>query len=233
MMERNVRYYGSNIDLPIVIPLRAGPLTMNYVSGNLRQIRYQNSEILRNIYIALRDHNWDTIENEISNEVFDIEDDSFNIKYKVVNKKDNIHFTWLANIIGTKEGKLNFSFEGEVLDDFKTNRTGFCLLHPIKESAGKTFRITQPEGVVVEGVLPIHIISEQPIPFFTDMLSMEYELEPGVKVKLEYTGELFEMEDQRAWTDGSYKTYTTPQRLPIPQEFIAGTKIINPILSHS
>lgn len=225
MLERNVIYYGSNLNLPEVIPLRAGLLTMYYVGGNLRYIRYRDSEILRNIYIALRDHNWDTIRNDISQEKFKIEKDSFNIKYNVVNRQDNIHFTWQANINGTKEGGLNLSFEGEVISSFKHNRTGFCLLHPIKESAGKTFKVTQPEGVVKEGVLPIYIISEQPIPSFTDMISMEYELQPGVQVKLEFKGDLFEMEDQRAWTDSSYKTYCTPQYLPIPQELQAGTKI--------
>ena len=36
---------------------------------------------------------------------------------------------------------------------------------------------------------------------------------------------LFEMEDQRNWTDASYKTYGTPLALPFPAEINVGHKI--------
>ena len=41
--------------------LRAGPLRMLYDNGGLRYIKWGEREILRRIYIALRDRNWETI----------------------------------------------------------------------------------------------------------------------------------------------------------------------------
>jgi hypothetical protein len=38
-------------------------------------------------------------------------------------------------------------------------------------------------------------------------------------------GDIFEMEDQRNWSDLSYKTYCTPLALPFPVTLEAGTKI--------
>ncbi|HLZ08231.1 MAG TPA: hypothetical protein VKT80_06580, partial [Chloroflexota bacterium] len=42
--------------------------------------------------------------------------------------------------------------------------------------------------------------------------------------------DVFEMEDQRNWTDASFKTYSTPLRLPIPVEITVGTKIAQSIV---
>jgi len=38
-------------------------------------------------------------------------------------------------------------------------------------------------------------------------------------------GEVFEMEDQRNWTDASFKTYSTPLALPFPVEVAEGTTV--------
>ena len=35
-----------------------------------------------------------------------------------------------------------------------------------------------------------------------------------------FNGETFEMEDQRNWTDASFKTYCTPLSLPYPIKII-------------
>ena len=45
------------------------------------------------------------------------------------------------------------------------------------------------------------------------------------KCTLIFSGELFETEDQRNWTDASYKTYCTPQILPSPATIRKGDKI--------
>ncbi|MBK7134423.1 MAG: hypothetical protein IPH69_16850 [Bacteroidales bacterium] len=47
---------------------------------------------------------------------------------------------------------------------------------------------------------------------------------------LDYFGEIFETEDQRNWTDASYKTYCTPLSLPYPVKVEKGEKIIQRIV---
>ena len=37
------------------------------------------------------------------------------------------------------------------------------------------------------------------------------------------------MEDQRNWTDASFKTYGTPLELPFPVEVVSGTKIVQTV----
>jgi len=46
--------------------------------------------------------------------------------------------------------------------------------------------------------------------------SLSWTLEGEISAFLKFSGEVFEMEDQRNWTDASYKTYCTPLDLPFP-----------------
>ena len=47
----------------------------------------------------------------------------------------------------------------------------------------------------------------------------------GGEIVIRFEGDLWEMEDQRNWTDASYKTYSTPLRLPYPVEIHEGDRV--------
>src|SRR6185503_13427410 len=47
----------------------------------------------------------------------------------------------------------------------------------------------------------------------------------GGEVRFTFTGDLFEMEDQRNWTDDSFKTYSTPLALPWPKDAVPGQSL--------
>ncbi len=49
-----------------------------------------------------------------------------------------------------------------------------------------------------------------------DLRAIEHEFAPGARVECRMEGDAFEMEDQRNWTDASYKTYVRPLALPWP-----------------
>lgn len=55
MLSQSILYYGTEVPLPERIPLRAGPLQMVYDEADLRSIRLGEWEILRRIYVAIRD----------------------------------------------------------------------------------------------------------------------------------------------------------------------------------
>ena len=83
--SENVRYYGKDEPLPDQIDLKAGPLNLFYEAGDLRYIKYGDKEIIRRIYVAVRDRNWDTVQPALSNVSMNIADDTFNINYSVSN----------------------------------------------------------------------------------------------------------------------------------------------------
>ncbi len=214
-------YYGIASTLREPIPLRAGPITMLYEDGDLRYISVGSHEILRRIYVAVRDRNWDTVGASISIQDKEIQTDSFFIRYLSHHQKDDIDFAWDGTISGDADGTLHFSMEGKALSTFWRNRIGFCVLHPMS-CAGAICKVRSIDGSVLEGIFPIEISPHQP---FREMRAITHIVRPGLQAEVRFSGDTFEMEDQRNWTDASYKTYCTPLSLPFPVEIPVGTQI--------
>jgi hypothetical protein len=58
-----------------------------------------------------------------------------------------------------------------------------------------------------------------------NMRVISHEVVPGCSAEVRFEGDIFEMEDQRNWTDASFKIYCTPLELPFPVEIKEGTTI--------
>jgi D-apionolactonase len=217
-----VLYYGEEKPLPKAVPLRAGPLTMIYEAGDLRYIRLGDKELVRRWYSATRDRNWGTLPVVLKNEKLEIGEDSFQIRYEVENKQGDIDFVWQGEIKGDNQGTITFSMDGVARSTFLRNRIGFCLLHP-SEVAGARGRVTQADGTLIEKNFPRYIQPDAP---FLDIQSLAHEVTPDIWARLDFEGDVFEMEDQRNWVDASFKTFCTPLRIPYPVEIPAGTKIV-------
>ena len=114
---------------------------------------------------------------------------------------------------------------GQALRNFRYCRIGFCVLHPT-EYAGRPYQGAASSGVIT-GELPKTIGPQRYegglyFPLFEAVSSLKVSLANGVEAKFDFEGDLFEMEDQRNWTDGSFKTYCTPLSLGYPHTASAG-----------
>lgn len=213
---------------PEPLRLRAGPLTMVFepATAFLRRIGLEKVEVIRGIYAAVRDRNWGTALPIISNLKSQISNGSFALSFDAECRQDDIHFRWRGEITGAADGTLNFSFDGQALTTFFRNRIGFCVLHPVRECAGARARQTRTDGRIVECRFPEAI---EPQTFgrssFQDLRAVAHEVARGLWAEVEFKGDVFEMEDQRNWTDASFKTYCTPLALPFPVEIRAGTRV--------
>jgi D-apionolactonase len=221
----NPLYYG-NIDKLSISrvekELSAGPLSLLYEDGGLRYIKLGSREIIRRIYVAVRDENWNTIPSKITNLHIESSNDRFDISFDVHNKRDEIDFLWRGTIRGEDDGTITFSMDGEALSTFKKNRIGICVLHPIKECAGSPCLIEKIDGSIESTSFPRYISPHQP---FLDLKAISHQVVEDLWAKVRFDGDIFETEDQRNWTDASYKTYSTPLSLPFPVEIRKGTKV--------
>ena len=85
-MNTNILRYGSPDKLPEARVLQAGPLTLLYEAGDLRYIKLGDKEIIRRLYIAVRDQNWGTVTGAIRNEEVKQNADSFEISDESVHR---------------------------------------------------------------------------------------------------------------------------------------------------
>jgi hypothetical protein len=193
--------------------LQAGPFSMIYQNGFIRRLSHGDNEILRMIYFALRDEHWGTFHLHIEDEKINITPNGFSIEYNAFNKKNEQRILdWHATITGESNGTITFRLEGKVLEDTLKNRAGFCVLHPLKQVAGIDCKIVHTDGKQTEGKFPFYIAAKNP---FVDIAKMKWHSE-DLDLELKFEGDIFETEDQRNWTDASFKTFCTPLSKPFP-----------------
>jgi D-apionolactonase len=219
-LDMKTLWHGNHYENDNRIALRAGALSMIYENGNLRTISDGRKELIRMIYSAVRDKDWLTINPVITDEEFEIKHDSFRIKYHCRYTSGGINFSAWYTIEGGSDNSFNFSFEGEALETFEKSRIGFCVLHPVENCSGKPCTISHSDGNSEILTFPVYISPDQP---FTDIKGMKWDVGESV-CRLNFSGDVFETEDQRNWTDASYKTYCTPQNLPCPATMRKGDK---------
>ncbi|MFQ3647381.1 MAG: hypothetical protein SNJ83_00845 [Aggregatilineales bacterium] len=201
--------------------LDAGPLSLQFEYGVLRYIRLGGVEALRQIYSAVRDHNWGTVPGVLSNLIVTQHDDRFEVTFDCAHQQGEVHFVWRGAITGDADGTLRYHMAGEALSTFRRNRIGFCVLHPM-QCAGAACRILHTDGTQTDARFPVAIAPHQP---FFDIRAVQHEYAPNCWLEVRMEGDTFEMEDQRNWIDASFKTYCTPLALPFPVTVPAGTRI--------
>ena len=211
--------YGKDEPLPRRHDLRAGPLTAVLEGGDLRYVKLGEDTVVLRLYAAVRDRNWNTIEPRFLSYELEQHDDGFTVRFVAEHVSDEVDFEWQGSIAGTADGVITATMDGVARKDFLRNRIGWCVLHPM-ELAGVSATVETPEGTV-EGRFPELISPHQP---FIDMQSISHRTSIG-EITIRFEGDLWEMEDQRNWTDASYKTYSTPLRIPYPVQLQAGDRV--------
>lgn len=216
----NVVRYGSEQPLAEQMILRAGPVSVMLENGDLRYVRLGDEVIVLRVYGAIRDRNWDTIEPRFTRYEVAKTRGGFKVSYDAECVGGDVDFRWTGTFAGDRDGTITCDFDGVAHSAFLRNRIGWCVLHPMT-LAGLPAVAETPEGAVV-GEFPEAIMPWQP---FKDMRVLVHPTWNGGLVTIEFDGDLFEMEDQRNWTDASYKTYSTPLRLPYPVQLNSGDRI--------
>jgi D-apionolactonase len=230
VLTKNVMYHGRDEPLPERVPLRAGPASLFYEGGDLRYLRLGGREIIRRIYVAVRDRNWGTVPAKLSKVDLLDQRDAFRICYEAEHREGNIHFVWRAEVVGEASGRITFTMDGQARSTFMKNRIGFCVLYPIRECAGVPCRARRADGAVLNLNFPRLIAREQPMAGLNNLIALAHEHISGRWIELKMSGDVFEMEDQRNWIDASYKLYCTPLRLPYPVEIRAGQRVFQQIV---
>ncbi len=217
--SRAIALYGTE---ETVVPhrvLRAGKLSAELEAGNLRYIRWDGEEVLRAVSFIVRDKDWGTYNPTISRLDVSETENRFRVTFHAVAADAVQSFAYEAVIEGSAGGWLTFAGKGKTDGGFLTNRTGFVILHPIDGIAGVPVTIEHTDGCTIEHRFPDIIDPVQPM---MNLRALTHHTSGGARVVTLMEGDTYEMEDQRNWTDASYKTYVRPLAKPWPYLIPAG-----------
>ncbi|MFF1385120.1 hypothetical protein ACFVWT_16280 [Arthrobacter sp. NPDC058288] len=211
---------------PRIRKLAVGVWTAELIGDELANISYGGRPVLRAIKAVVRDHEWRTFAPSVRDVAELKDDDGISLRIHV-----DYAAPGTAEVADTPgagpayEGMLmlritpatvEVSFSGRAKTAFRRNRIGLVVLHPTSE-AGRDVNVVSPDGTATSGAFPTDI---RPDLVFTDISSLEW-ADAGTAFDLGFSGDIFETEDQRNWSDGSFKTYSTPSALPIPVDVAA------------
>jgi hypothetical protein len=179
-------------------------------------------EIVRGIYGAVRDPSWGTIEPRFASYEVRDDGDAFEACFRAecLRQADGVDIAWTGSISGTRDGTIRFIFEGLVRRPFLTARIGLCVLHPPR-LAGERVEVQTPFGIT-RGRFPDLVTGFMP---FSNVIRIRHDILRVHETQITFAGDMFEMEDQRAFTDASFKTFSRPLALPCPYLVDAGTPV--------
>ncbi len=222
MSGRDFLLYGTSQIEPEARLLRAGPLSAEFINGNLRTLSYEGVEVLRAISYLVRDKDWGTYAPRLSNLNFVESGENFEVSFDAICEGPDEGALALRASITGGPNRLIFDVSAVPSADFAVNRCGFCVLHPIAGLAGSPVAVEHVSGEIIEATFPDLIDPWQP---FKNMRAITHQVMEGVAAECRMEGDAFEMEDQRNWSDASYKTYVRPLELPWPYVLKGGVEV--------
>jgi D-apionolactonase len=220
--SRRLLQYGYAAEPPARIPLRAGPWSMDFLDGDLRNLSLNQTEVLQRLCVLVRGPEWETLPRVIVCAEVEARERSFTIVCDCESRVGEVDFRWRLRAEGSEQGEVRYRFEGVALSSFYANRIGICAIHSTAGFCGKTISVTMLDGATKRILLTNEIA---PWPIFTDANSICYELADLPPIRLRFSGDSFEAEDQRNWGDASFKVYSGPLRLPHPYLVEKGSSV--------
>ncbi|MFD0043621.1 hypothetical protein ACFVGV_00370 [Pseudarthrobacter scleromae] len=199
--------------------LHFGPWAAELRGEELADIRYRGNPVLRGMRAVVRDHNWLTLTPEVQSLRTERSPEQLTTVLETTWHNEHSRYRGITTLVMDHNG-LSLSFRGTAVEDFSSNRIGLVVLHR-PDDAGRPVIVTSPDGSTTSGTFPRNISPHQP---FMNIAAMAWDRDNTAFV-LDFEGDVFETEDQRNWTDASFKTYGTPLSKPFPVAHAAGDEV--------
>jgi hypothetical protein len=208
----------------------AGLLRIDVRRIELGSIRAAGVELVRRAYFAVRDPAWGTIEPEILDRELEHSNGGFALRARCRYVAEPIDLDAELEISSDDGTLLRLSSTAVARSAFAYNRIGFCIHHPPGELAGATLVLGEDETVEIpRQVLPQMLTGGTLNPAVGPFRRLVVTGTSGARVEFRFIGEEFELEDQRNWTDGAFKTYGTPLELGPPMPLARGDRLTQSI----
>lgn len=202
-----------------IMHLNSGPWSAELRGDELVDLRHRGLPVLRGFRAVVRNHNWLTLTPGIMSSHIEESPDSLRVVLDVAWKGYTARYAGSVTLLFQPDS-VTLSFQGAAVEEFASNRIGLVVLHR-PDDAGRPVTVTSPDGNRTEAAFPTHISAHQP---FKDIAALDWERD-HVAYRLDFDGDVFETEDQRNWTDASFKTYSTPLSQPFPVTHRAGDTV--------
>jgi D-apionolactonase len=193
-----------------------GDFTFDLARAAVRNVRYKNTQMIDLLYTAIRPWDWSTLNPDEHSEDVKVSGDVC-----VITIKDVFAGALDARteITVSKDNKFTVAYELRGLAEYSVNRWGICFCLNSANWMGSTVHSQGNDYKLPAAISPQRVVDGITQGLFPAANQMHFVAPDNRSIKVNSTGKVLEAEDQRNWTDNTYKIYSGS--LSEPRPFIA------------
>ena len=190
-----------------------GGFTLDLAREAIRNVKYQGVQIIDLLYTAIRPLDWSTLKaDEYLADVQIVSSDC------VITVKEIFDSALAAEtkITLSENNTFSVSYELKGLSENQLNRWGICFCLNTAEWMGSSVRSSGNTYSLPQNIAPQRVVDGVVQGLFPASNEMHFVAPDNRNLKVVSTGKVLEAEDQRNWTDNTYKIYSGSLSEPFP-----------------
>ena len=182
-----------------------GDFTLDLAEAAVRNIAYKGAQLIDLLYTAIRPWDWSTLVASSH-----AEDVNVNGAHCIVTISDTFAGALEAQTIITLTTDNTFSVDYQLkgLAEYSVNRWGICFCLHSGDWMGSTVNSSGNTYKLLQDISPQRVIDGVTQGLFPASNEMHFVAPDQRFIKATSTGKVLEAEDQRNWTDNTYKIYS-------------------------
>lgn len=197
-----------------------GDFTFDLARAAIRNVRYKNVQIIDLLYTAIRPWDWSTLDADEHSEDVKVTGDAcvITIKDLFVEALES-----RTEITISKDNKFTVAYELRGLAEYSVNRWGVCFCLNTADWMESTVKSQGNQYQLLAAISPQRVVDGVTQGLFPAANQMHFVAPDNRSIKVTSTGKVLEAEDQRNWTDNTYKIYSGSLSEPRPFVTSAGS----------
>ena len=197
-----------------------GGFTLDLAREAIRNVKYQGVQIIDLLYTAIRPLDWSTLKADEYLADVQIVGSDCEITVK------EIFASALAaetKITLSDNNTFSVSYELKGFSENQLNRWGICFCLNTAEWMGSSVLLSGNTYLLPQNIAPQRVVDGVVQGLFPASNEMHFVAPDNRNLKVVSTGKVLEAEDQRNWTDNTYKIYSGSLSEPFPFLMNSGT----------
>ena len=190
-----------------------GGFILDLAHAAIRNICYQGTQLIDLLYTSIRPSDWSTLgSDERTEDVQVIGNDC------VITITESLAGAMLATtkVILTSSNAFSVDYQLQGLSKFEINRWGICFCLNTAEWMGSTVAASGKNYSLLKDISPQRVVNGVTQGLFPASSEMHFVAPDQRFIKALSIGKVLEAEDQRNWTDDTYKIYSGSLSEPRP-----------------
>ena len=190
-----------------------GGFTLDLAREAIRNIRYEGVQIIDLLYTAIRPSDWSTLKSDEYAADLRISGNDYEI---TITESFTSALVATTKVILSAGNTFSVEYELKGLAEYSVNRWGICFCLDTADWMGASVLSSGNSYSLLRDISPQRVVDGVVQGLFPESHEMQFIAADQRCLKVVSNGKVLEAEDQRNWTDNTYKIYSGSLKEPRP-----------------